>query len=68
MMPDDPQIGRGAVHDRPFVRRNAFVGALPDDFQSLGQHGQILVMNVRSRSAERTHNSPPTFSEVNSAP
>jgi hypothetical protein len=26
-----------------------FVGALPDDFQSFGEHGQILVIDGRSQ-------------------
>jgi hypothetical protein len=37
MMPD-AQISRGAVHDRTLIRRDAFVGALPDCFESLGKH------------------------------
>ena len=50
------QISGGAVHDRPFVRRDAFVGALSDGVESFAKCHQIL-----PRISRRNHSRSQAF-------
>ena len=61
------QISGCAVHDRTFVGRDAFVGALPDGFESFGQHyGSSMVRNP-AIGGLHAHNTLSAFFEGQSA-